>query len=108
MSKSTNAQTISHNSPCVHAGPLKLACVPCTAEPGVPAPDGLLLVLARLVMERDNALRSAALGAIEVAYAFEGDGELSTRSEAPIRDGVRRKRRSAHQRSSIKLASCVS
>lgn len=37
-------------------------------------PEGLLATLARLVAERDTSLRSAALGGLEVAYAFEGEG----------------------------------
>lgn len=35
--------------------------------------------LAKLVAERDNAIRTAALGSLEIVYAYEGDGKMSSR-----------------------------
>lgn len=37
-------------------------------------PDSVLISLAKLVAERDQSLRSAALGCFEVVYAIEADG----------------------------------
>ena len=66
--------------------PTAYGCVTCSrprlspSRASVPAgkvgaaPEGLLATLTRLVSEKDNALRVAALGALEVAYAIEGEG----------------------------------
>uniref|UniRef100_A0A7S0RW58 TOG domain-containing protein n=1 Tax=Chlamydomonas leiostraca TaxID=1034604 RepID=A0A7S0RW58_9CHLO len=58
---------ISQHGPPIYRGSI-------TASKIGNAPDSILISLAKLVSERDQSLRSAALGCFEVVYAFEADG----------------------------------